>query len=159
METRIHSVPGKGRIVAIRLADLTLRCMENWRALAGGYDEAMILVAVVAITSPRLAHQNIPQEYQSLDCPLPDTEFAPCNVASIAAATGLNRETTRRKVDKLVEARFLQKEARGNLRLRRGLVQEEATQDLIAAQLEAIRRLAENFIRDGVFRISAGKSA
>lgn len=154
MDARIHTAPDKGRIAAIRLADLTLRCMENWRRLAGGYDEAMILVAVVAITSPRLSNRKIPEEFESLDRVLPESEFGPCNVSSIAAAVGLNRETTRRKVEKLIEGEFLRKDAVGNVRLRSGLTQEESTRALIDTQLEAIRRVSENFLRDGVFILS-----
>jgi len=95
------------RLVAIRLTMLTLRCMENWRRNVRDYDQAMILVAIVAISAERLTRTELDLEDRKLETPIPEDELAPCNVSSIAAATGLNRETARRKVNELVKAGFL----------------------------------------------------
>lgn len=153
MSVRLSVETGKTRAAAIRLASLTLRCMENWSRAAGGYDEAMIVVAVVAITSERLMRSGVPTGYEKLEQAFPVENLAPCSISSIAAATGLNRETARRKVDQLVQAGFLTRSKAGGVRFRDGLLQDPRTIELISSQLEAFRRAAEGFIRDEVLTV------
>lgn len=140
----------KSRLVAIRLASLTLRCMENWRRAAGGYDEAMILVAVVAITSEKFIRGGLPEHLEDLRIPLPTQELGRCSASSIAAATGLNRETARRKVADLVAKGFLVKVGRSAIMFRPGILQDGGTLQLIEQQLESFRRTADSLVRDGV---------
>src|ERR1051325_5192402 len=86
------------RLVSIRLTMLTLRCMENWRAGIDDCEKALILVAVMAISGERFTRgEQLDPELKSLRNPIPPELQTPCNVSSIGAATGLNRETARRK--------------------------------------------------------------
>lgn len=143
----------KSRLVAIRLASLTLRCMENWRREVGGYDEAMILVAVVSITSDRLLRTELPEDLKNLNAEIPTSQLGECNIASIAVATGLNRETVRRKVSRLVQDGYLSKNDNGRVGLTPGIVQEARALTLIRSQLDSIRKIAENLLNDGIFQI------
>lgn len=140
----------KSRIVALRLVLLTLRCMENWKHDVDDYDRAMILVAVAAITAERLLRTDHSESHAALDEPLPPGLMARCNVSSIASATGLNRETTRRKVDSLIEKRLLVRLDNGTITFAPGVVQEQSTQELIRRQLEDVIRTANDLARDGV---------
>ena len=139
----------KSRIVALRLVHLTLRCMENWKHDVDDYDRAMILVAVGAITAERLLRSESSPAQASLGNPLPSSEIARCNVSSIAAATGLNRETTRRKVDGLIELGLLTR-IDGSITFAPGVIQEESTQDLVRRQLDHIVKTSNELLRDGV---------
>jgi len=140
------------RLTAIRLALLTSRAMENWRAGVGGNDSAMILLAVVAITGERLTRTELPESLRSVATPLPLGYAAGCNISSIAAATGLNRETSRRKVAALIERGFLARTEDGEICFPAERQQDPATLDFLRKQLEAVARFANDAIRDGVLK-------
>lgn len=138
------------RLTAIRLAMLTLRAMERWRSNVGDYDSAMVLVAVVAITAERLTRADLAPELKSLTNPLPPNDLAVCNVSSIAAATGLNRETARRKVQALIEEGYLVKSSTGSISFKPGHFQKDYVPDLVRTQLDALVRTVNDLCRDGV---------
>lgn len=124
--------------------------MEYWSRLAGGYDEAMILVAVGAIKTDKLSRTQMTDYQLDLANPLDQSTYAECSIASIAQATGLHRETARRKVNDLIKRGYLQRAGRSSVIFREGFQQEPFVQDAIDAQLEAFRRTAEKLVRDGV---------
>lgn len=140
----------KSRIVGLRLVLLTLRCMGNWKREIYDYDRAMILVAVAAITAEHLLRGNRSEDQAALDEPLPPGLMSRCNVSSIAIATGLNRETTRRKVDSLIERGILVRLDNGTITFAPGVIQARSTQELVQRQLEDIVRTANDLVRDGV---------
>lgn len=84
----------KNRLVGIRLAMLTLRMRDNWIRLFGDHQTALIALAIIVIMSERLLRSQLDPELESLVVPMPSEDLAKCNLSSIAAATGLNRETT-----------------------------------------------------------------
>ena len=137
------------RLTAIRLTMLTMRCMERWRRNVSDFDKAMILVSVVAITAERFTRAGLDEELKALDMPLPVDALAPCNVSSIAAATGLNRETTRRKVKALVDEGFLVRSEQGVISFKPGYFQQDYIHDLVRTQLDSLVRTANDLIRDG----------
>ncbi|HYD37603.1 MAG TPA: hypothetical protein VEA60_08315 [Allosphingosinicella sp.] len=138
------------RLTAIRLAVLTSRAMENWRADVGDNESAMILLAVVAITGERLTRTELPEPLCSVATSLPPGYAAGCNISSIAAATGLNRETTRRKVAALVERGYVCRCPEGGLCIPADRQQDPATLEFLRKQVEAVARFANDAIRDGV---------
>lgn len=140
------------RLTAIRLALLTSRAMENWRAGVGDNESAMILLAVVAITGERLTRADLPQDLRNVGTPLPPGYAAGCNISSIAAATGLNRETTRRKVSALIERGYLCRSQEGDICFPASRQQDPATLEFLRKQLEAVTRFANDAIRDGVLK-------
>ncbi|TFI56922.1 hypothetical protein E2493_17810 [Sphingomonas parva] len=143
----------KSRIAAIRLALWTLRCMNNWRQNVGDYDSAMILIAVIAITAEKLTRQDVESELQTLDAAFPPERLTRCNISSIAAGTGLNRETTRRKVNALAAAGYLVRTADGGVEFAPGLLQAPSTLELVRTQLDGMARGANELIRDGILRL------
>lgn len=140
------------RLTAIRLALLTSRAMENWRADVGDNESAMILLAVVAITGERLTRTDLPEDLRSVTTPLPPGYAAGCNVSSIAAATGLNRETTRRKVSGLIERGYLCRSPEGDISFPLARQQDPETLEFLTRQLEAVTRFANDALRDGVLK-------
>ena len=142
----------KSRMAAIRLALLTVRCMEKWRRGVTDYDSAMILITVVAITAERLTRVGLESHLQSLDTRLPPERLAKCNISSIAAGTGLNRETTRRKVNELIAAGQLVRSADGGVEFAAGLLQSEDIMELIRNQLDSFAKATNDLIRDGILR-------
>lgn len=143
------------RLTAIRVAALTLRWMENWRSNVKDYDSAMILLAVVAISAGRLLRRDLEPELRDMQAPLPEGILATCNISSIASATGLNRETTRRRVRALIERGFLVKLKDGSIGFRPGYLQRPESADLVRIQLESFARTADALVRDGTLKPSA----
>lgn len=143
----------KNRLIATRLTLLTIRYMETWSRIAEDYDEAMIAVAVGAITTERLTRLKLTEEDMDLEHPFPRERYGRCTVLAIAHATGLNRETARRKVNDLVERGLLEKTASGSIMFRPGFPQEQYVAKVIDDQLEAFRRTADALLRDGVLEV------
>lgn len=142
------------RPTAIRLVDLTLRSMETWRRRVGDYDSAMVMLAVVAVTAGRLLRSDLPPALRNMANPVPEEYLVKCSFSSIAAATGLNRETTRRKVAQLIERGFLVRTDDGSIGFPRGYLQRPETGDIVRAQLDNLVRTANELLRDGVLGIA-----
>ena len=140
------------RPTAIALSLFTMRAMELWKLDVDDHDSAMILVAVVAISSERLLRTELSPEEKALATAITPDKLARCNVSSIASATGINRETTRRKVNILIEKGLLVRQAGGNIAFAPGILQRESILVLFRRQLEAVSRLANDLIRMGVLR-------
>lgn len=143
----------KSRVLGLRLVLLTLRMMENWKHDVEDYDRAMILVAVATITGERILRSAEKDAFASMSTALPSTQMAKCNVSSIASATGLNRETTRRKVRDLLDKGLLSRLADGTISFSPGLIQEPGTEDLVFTQLDVFVKSMNDLIRDGVVQI------
>ncbi|HEX8364062.1 MAG TPA: hypothetical protein VF603_02125 [Allosphingosinicella sp.] len=141
------------RLTGIRLAILAARLVELWRRDVHDVQNAMIIVAVIAITSEKLTRAELPPEHRTLENYLPLEQLQKCNVSSIAAATGLNRETARRRVEALIKAGSLIKTPEGEIALPPERVQEPAALALVRKQLEAVTRFVNDGLRDGIFEL------
>ena len=139
------------RPAAIALALYTLRAMEEWRRTVPDYDCVMILLAVAAILGERLARVGVAPEYASLGRPIEPSLLPRCNVSSIAHATGLNRESTRRKVNDLIRRELLERAADGTIGFRAGLLQQAWARKMVKRQLVEAAALANRLTRLGVF--------
>lgn len=141
----------KSRLVALRIANLTLRLMENWRQF-GDYEAAIIILAIAVINGEKLTRTPLESELQDLRTPVPRERLTRCNISSIAVATGLNRETTRRKVNKLVSVGLLVRNEDGSVNLAGGFSQAKTTIELVHTQLETLTRITNDLLRDGSLR-------
>ncbi len=154
---RIQAQPqagGESRLAGIQMAMLTLRCMEHYRKVAGDHDSALILLAVVAISSERLTRGGLEEGLRSLDAPLPPEQMGTCNVSSIAVATGFNRETARRHVNRLIERDVLQKGLDGTIQFTAGYMQSGQIAELLQLQLDTLGRSVTEFVRMGAMVIT-----
>jgi len=144
---------GESRLAGIGMALLTLRCMEKWRAFAGDYNSAIVLLAVVAITAEKLTRAPLDDSFRRLEEPLPPEELTVCNISSIAAATGFNRETTRRYVNRLIERAMLERYPDGSVGFPPGYVQRGEIADILQSQLENLGRSVTDFLRLGALAL------
>jgi len=144
------SASEKSRLVALRISILTLRVMENLRRPFKDYESGMILIAIAAIVGERLTRTGLERELQDLAKPIPAALLTRCNINSIAAATGINRETTRRKVNKLIAAGLVARAEDGSIGFSTGLSQREETSVMVRAQLETLTKTVNDLLREGV---------
>ena len=154
LATPAEKAASKSRLVGIRLAVLTLRMRENWQRLFGDQDSTLIALAIVAIVSERLLRTELEAELESLEKPMPLDELSLCNINSIAIATGLNRETARRKVNLLVESGMLVRRG-GAVSLAPGFTQQALAGEIVQGQLDEIRRAVNDLIRMGAIDVDA----
>jgi len=140
----------RGRVAGVAIAEYTMRSMERWRRNLADYDGAMIMVAVIAIGAGRLLRTGFPPSYRSLAEPIDPSLLAKVNIASIAHATGLNRETARRRVNHLVDRGLLARSADGGVGFSPGLTQESRVREQIQGQLREIAAIANQLLRLGV---------
>jgi hypothetical protein len=138
------------RVAGLAIAAYTLRTLEKWRTNLGDYDNVMIMISVIAISSDRLLRAELPAEYRSLAVPLDPALHAKVNISSIAHATGLNRETARRKVNGLVGRGQLVRAGDGGISLPPGLTQSDRIRDQARTQLAEICAIANQLIKMGV---------
>ena len=141
-----------GRVAGIAIASYTMRAMEKWRANLTDYDCVVIMISVIAISAERLLRAGIPDPYRTLGAPIDPKILGKVNISSIAHATGLNRETTRRKVNDLIEEGLLARFDDGSVGFRPGLVQEERIRTQIRGQLGEIAAIANQLVKIGVLK-------
>jgi hypothetical protein len=153
LKTSPEGLRGAGRIAGLALAEMTLRLMENWRIGMPDNDSALIGTAVVAINVGRFSRGGFDPVLKNLNNAFPPERLTFCNVASIAAATGLNRETTRRKVLRMIELGFIVREEDGNLRFNTDILETEQMHQLLERQLEVVRRAADGLLDGGIFEL------
>jgi hypothetical protein len=144
-----HQAGGESRLAGIQMAVLTLRCMEHYREVTGDYESALVLLAVVAISAERLTRGTLPEELRSLDAPIPQDQLGTCNISSIAVATGFNRETARRYVNRLIERDILQRGPEGTIQFTAGYLQGGQIAELLQMQLDTLGRSVTEFLRIG----------
>lgn len=140
----------KSRIAAYRLISMRLRLLQLWRAVTGGHEESLILMAVIAITGDRLVGTELAPELRNMAHPVPRPLLGRCNISSIAAATGLNRETARRVINRLIERGILERSPDRSVHFTAGRMQGTNAFRISELQLEEFARTANALIRDGV---------
>ncbi len=135
------------RVAGVAITAYTLRALEKWRTNLGDYNSVMVMVAVIAISSERLLRADLPPRYRSLAAPLDPALIGKANIASIAHATGLNRETARRKVNDLIARGHLVRAADGAIGFPPGLTQSDRIRAQARAQLGEIAAIANQLER------------
>jgi len=141
-----EATTAKSRLAHIALLNLNLRFMENWRSaqIASGrsvldYESLMILMAIIVISGERVLRSELESDLQTLARQLPASKVGKVNISSIAAATAINRETVRRKVNNLEKAGWVLRDE-GSIRTLAGVIPYEVLRDVIGAQLDALTR-------------------
>jgi len=144
----------ESRLIAMRMVSLTLRLMERWRGLVHDNDCAMIMMAVALINTESLTRTQLVEEgIADIKNGVPPNLLRRCNISSVALATGLNRETTRRKITHLVERGLLAKGDDGHVYLKPELGIREQMAHTVQSQLETFAKTANEFLRDGILKV------
>lgn len=146
----------KSRLVLVIMTNLMLRLVEDWRHLTRGltgraldYESTMIVAAMISINADRLLRLQLDSSFQSLGSPLPSELLCKSNVSSVSAAIGINRETTRRRVEKLLTQRILVKDKMG-FHLSELLWQHPLMRGIVHHQLNTCRQTSAQLARIGV---------
>jgi hypothetical protein len=141
------------RLSAVRLTMLMLRGLELWREVVDNCDKVIIILAVSAILGERFTRgEELEPEFRDLRNHFPQERLIDCNISSIAAATGFNRETTRRKVNELIEEGILTRTEESKIRFRLGYTQQPLISNILLRHTEATVRLVNDLMRDDLVR-------
>ena len=141
----------QSRVTFIRLVSLQLRLIELWRESSGGFQEALVQLAIAAIVGDRFTRGTTDPSLKNMSNPVPPPLFkTKCNLSSIAAGTGLNRETVRRIVNRLIEEGRLVRSADRSINYSPGWAQQPMVQRVGRQQIEEFCRTANLLLRDGV---------
>lgn len=151
----------KSRVALIHLLNLNLRLMEAWRSAqvklfgaALDIESTMILMAIVAIGADKLVRTGDLKEFEDLSVPMDFRLLGKCNLSSIAATTGLNREMVRRKVGTLEKKGIVVRESGGSVRMAAGILQQPEVRESVNKQLRSIAatvdRLQKSDLLQGV---------
>ena len=150
----------KSRVAHVALLNLNLRLMENWRAAQVqsaremlDYESLMIVMAVIVISAEKALRCESDAQDLSLRNKLPPEKIGRVNLSSLAAATGINRETVRRKVNKLQETGWLLRDKR-DIRTITGAISPDVIHDVILTQLEAVTGTVNRLHRAGVLMVA-----
>src|SRR3954466_743114 len=110
----------KSRLVLINLWALSMRLMENWRHGTADilrrmpdYETIMIIGAVIGIGGEKLVRTEVDEDLKNLATTFPKDRLTKGNTSAVAAATGLKRETVRRKLSELLQNGLVVKTGRG----------------------------------------------
>ena len=140
------------RLVGLRFSLMTLRMLEHWRAHLGvDHDSALIVLATAAITMEKFTRAELEPGLRNIRNDMPAGQLTKCNVGSIAAATGLNRETARRKVKALVAVGMLLNDG-GSIRLSGEYTRSVQTSDMMQRLLETLVHSTNDLVREGILR-------
>lgn len=114
------------------------------------YVSTMIIAAIVAVSGERLRRIGIESDYEALANELPAQALGKCNLTSISIATGLNRETVRRKVQRLEAQGILVKDGATRVRLSHDFVRSDTVIEMIQTQIETVQKTVSQLARDRV---------
>ncbi|MFC7537870.1 hypothetical protein ACFQPG_10915 [Sphingomonas sp. GCM10030256] len=153
------------RLVLVAIAGLNLRMMENWRttqlkdwAYSLDYESTMITLAIIVIRSQRAMRTPPDLRLHDLKNKIPEELSTKCNVSSIAAATGINRETVRRKVRRLQALGLVAQHDDGGVMIPIEALGSENMSELLRSQLDALRVTFDQLTRSGILRHSRGST-
>jgi DNA-binding IclR family transcriptional regulator len=85
---------------------------------------------------------------------MPPELLTRCNVSSIAAAIGLNRETARRKVQSLLDAEILLADAKGSIPLHPEFIAQLRTSEMRRSQLQTVIQTANGLLKEGIVHVT-----
>lgn len=133
----------------IELTTFTLRLFGEWRQVIerllreeADYETVLICLSVNSIGAEKFMRTGLPAELRNLENPLPSGMLGAVNTASIAAATGLNRETVRRKLAKLERLGALERDESSGWRVPAAMAGSQEILKVVDAQKAAVYRLA-----------------
>lgn len=153
----IRHDPDRSRLFLAAFAEYFLRtCRMRTPLYDGDIDTALIADAVgLHGVLDILANDSLRAEYSSLETLVGDRQNG-CTALSIATATGLPRETVRRKLKHLVENGFLIQRNNGEYAYRTGILLTEPFRELIEKLETETARFFSRCLQDGTIEITKG---
>ncbi len=134
----------KSRVFMYEMSELFCKILPRFSELMDNdLSKLLILQAVGAANVQRLMASSQRGPYESIDVRIPPELQVPSNALSIADATGLPRETVRRKLKELLASGFVVEDDRGGYRLKPGRLQVDDLQAIYYAYFKAMVEVME----------------
>jgi DNA-binding IclR family transcriptional regulator len=95
------------------------------------------------------------EQFANLQTVVGEARQRGCNALSIAEATGLPRETVRRKMKRLVDMGFLVRRDGGDYVMRAGVVQTSPYSEMLEELAVETLRLLNECLEQGIFTVEA----
>lgn len=131
----------KSRVFMYQMSEMLCRILPVYNDFFNGDMAKFLLVnALAAANVQRLMSSPLRQDYEDIETRVPAELQVPANALSLAEATGMPRETVRRKLKELLASGMLVEDERGGYRLRPGALQ---TQELLGIYFANFKAMAE----------------
>jgi hypothetical protein len=147
-----QAVRDESRLVALETAAAMLRLVEGYQEMFGtDLDRLMIMLAVGAITGERpVRAADAPAHVIRFGIPIPSADMTRCTALAVASATGLPRETARRKVRQMMDEGLLRRDELVGIRVNEEMLQRPEFQALVQRQAGEITRLTNALLERGI---------
>ncbi|MBS0472245.1 MAG: hypothetical protein JSR60_14330 [Proteobacteria bacterium] len=138
------------RAIAHFITEFILRCAHTISgAFQNDYEAAILFLTISNRNSEKvMSDPALRQRYGSYTATIPDEHVLLINRMALARATGLPRETVRRKVGRLVEKGWVIEQA-GGLRIRPDINRDAGYIAILEPQAQNLRRLFTMLVTSG----------
>ncbi len=146
------AVRNESRLVTLEVGISMLRLIGIYQEVFGpDPNRLMIVIAVGAITTERpVRDPNAPEHFARFGVPIPSADMARCTALAVSAATGLPRETTRRKIRQMIDDGLLIRDEPVGVRINPDIVQRPEFQVIVRRHAGEIARLTNALLDRGV---------
>jgi hypothetical protein len=143
------------RLLAMALGRYFQRVCRLYRTVAAGDIDLAIIASAASLAGVESAMRDpaFRQQFANLQSVIGEDRQRGCNALSIAEATGLPRETVRRKMKRLVDLGFLVRRDGGDYVLRAGVVQSSPHTEMVEELAAETLRLLNECLEQGIFAI------
>lgn len=116
-------------------------------------EDVLIFHAIIAIRAERLFRRKVARAERSLKYAGEVEGLGACNISSVSTATGLNHETVRRHIRRLIEAGIVTRTKDEGLGIPRPLLQSTQISQLIRSDISSFRAMASSLITLGILEL------
>jgi hypothetical protein len=150
---RSNQTDENSRIFAVRFSSFYQEVTRLQRALFDGDIDLFIVAAAIAVGAieGRMRDPAFRGSFASLKSVVGEDLQRGCNALSIAQATGLPRETVRRRINRLIDMGIVARLSAGNYVLRPGVVQTSAYENLFRRLSDELLRLVNDCVEEQVY--------
>jgi hypothetical protein len=148
------------RLFTMALGRYVQQVCRLYRDLAGGDLDLAIIASAASLAPVENAMRSAAfrQEFANLETVIGEARQRGCNVLSIAAATGLPRETVRRKMARLVKDGFLVRRGPSDYILQPGLIQSQPYRQMLNEAEAETLRFVNVCLDQGIFDVDTPPS-
>jgi hypothetical protein len=131
-------------------------CRAQMKLFADDIDLVVVAGSVaIANIETRMRDKDFRREFRDVSTVVGIDRQRGCNALSVAEATGLPRETVRRKINRLVEMGILVRRGVGDYVLRPGVIQTPPFADMFRDMSDELLRMVNECLDEEVFSVSS----